>query len=230
MKRENVIFALGLILVFIACASEKSQTNPDMENKSSLYEKFIIIELEELSPGNGWIVETKFPGYSGSGYIRWDGADNFQTPGPGLMFTTIDIKKPGTFRFQWHSKIGHGSNSTESNDTWLRFPDATDFYGKRTRDGNTTFVYPHGSGKKPEPHGAGSDGWFKVYSSGTTDWTWGCYVSDNDAHPIYVDFEKAGEYLMQISGRSKHHLVDRIALYHDSISEANALVLLQGKN
>ena len=227
LKYFRLLLFSTLSFVFIVCSSDDSPTTPAKEEESTGNENLLIIEPEELSLGNGWRIETKFPCYTGESYIRWDGNDNFGNPGVGLTSTSLSISKPEIYRFMWHNKIGHGTNSTESNDTWLRFPNASDFYGKRTRDGKTTYVFPHGSGKSPTPHGTGKDGWFKVYSSGTTDWTWNCYTSDNDAHLIYVEFDEAGEYLLQFSGRSKHHCLDRIALYHSDMSEAEAMVRLR---
>lgn len=62
----------------------------------------------------------------------------------------IQINTVGTYQFVWRSRIATGDNKTEHNDTWLRFPDADDFYGQR--DGS--IVYSKDSGK---------EGWFKVY-------------------------------------------------------------------
>jgi len=102
----------------------------------------------------------------------------------------------------------------------LRFPDADDFFGQK----GSSKVYPKGSGKTPNPAGASSDGWFKVYLGGTTNWTWASSTSDNNAHKIYVKFNSAGTYTMEISGRSKHHLIDRIVL-SKGVSNATNLAL-----
>ncbi|WP_088340990.1 DUF5060 domain-containing protein [Robiginitalea sediminis] len=168
----------------------------------------LIIEAENLPLAAGWQTRTAAEGYTGSGYIEWTGGNFFNAPGNGQINVPIKINTPGTYRFEWRSKVGEGTNSTESNDSWLRFPDADDFYG----DQNGHLVYPIGSGKTPNPNGAGSEGWFKVFLSGTINWTWSTNTSDNDGHKIYVEFDTPGVYTLQVSGRSNHHLIDRMTL------------------
>lgn len=168
----------------------------------------VIVEAESLTIAQGWVSSSSVGGYTGNGYIDWQGADSFNTPGKGTISAKIKINTPGTYLFQWRNKVGEGTNTTERNDSWLRFPDADNFFGKR---GSST-IYPKGSGKSPNPKGASSDGWFKVFLGGTTNWTWASSTSDYDAHKIYVTFDSPGIYTMEVSGRSKHHLIDRIVL------------------
>ena len=66
--------------------------------------------------------------------------------------------------FLWKSSFRQGDNGTEHNDSWLRFPNASDFFGEKASNGS--IVYPNGSGKEPNPEGSSSDGWFKIYRSG----------------------------------------------------------------
>ena len=129
----------------------------------------------------------------------------------------IRINTPGTYRFRWRNRIGAGSNSTEHNDSWLRFNDATDFYAEK----NGNRIYPNGSGQTPNPNGSSSNGWFKVYLSVSTNWTWSTQTSDNDAHQIFVEFDAVGIYTMEMSGRSKDHLIDRITLSNNATDPLN---------
>lgn len=171
----------------------------------------LIIEAEDMDLPADWHIKTDKAGYTGASYITWEGGDKFSTPGVGIITTKIKITKTGTYRFQWRNAVGEGTNTTEFNDSWLKFSDASDFYGQKGNDVNSR-VYPKGSGKTPLPEGAGSNGWFKIYTGGTTDWNWNTNTSDNDAHAIYVDFNSPGEYTMLISGRSEKHAIDRISL------------------
>ncbi len=179
----------------------------------------VIIEAENLNAPTGWNQKTSASGYTGTGYIEWEGGDNFNTPGIGVISASIKINNPGTYLFQWRNKVGQGTVSTDFNDSWLRFPDADDFYGEKTSTGS--IVYPKGSGKTPEAAGAGGDGWLKVYSSGTIDWSWSTNTNDNNTHQIYVTFDNPGVYTMEISGRSDHHLIDRIALSNNAGNATN---------
>ena len=181
----------------------------------------VVIETENLDFPSGWSRKTEADGYTGNGYLEWLGGDNFGSPGNGKITTTIKISTTGTYLFEWRNKVGEGTNTTESNDSWLRFPDADDFYGEKS---NGSRVYPKGSGKSPSPNGAGSDGWFKVYTGGTTNWNFSSNTSDNDAHKIYVKFDSPGTYTLEISGRSNHHLIDRMVLSRN-VQNARSLSL-----
>lgn len=180
----------------------------------------VVLEAESLNIASGWVSKSSINGFSGRGYIDWQGDDSFNVPGKGTITAKIKINTPGTYLFQWRNKVGEGTNTTERNDSWLRFPDADDFFGQR----GSSIVYPKGSGKSPNPNGASSDGWFKVYLGGTTNWTWASSTSDHDSHKIYVTFRNSGIYTMEISGRSKHHLIDRIVLSANGV-DATSLSL-----
>lgn len=180
----------------------------------------IVIEAEEMDIPSTWHTKTEKTGYTGSGYITWEGGDNFSKPDVGTITTKFKITKTGIYSFQWRNAVGEGTNTTEFNDSWLKFPDATDFYGQKGNDVNAR-VYPKGSGKTPLPEGAGSNGWFKIYTGGTTDWNWKSNTSDNDAHAIYVEFATPGEYTMLISGRSELHAIDRIVLSNEGVAATN---------
>ena len=170
-------------------------------------DNIVVIEAEDLDTNGQWSVENDASGFSGSGFLEWGRSNHFNDPGNGTISVSIQINDPGKYRFQWRNSIGEGNSTTDENDSWLRFPDADDFYGER----GSSIVYPNGSGKSPNPNGAGSDGWFKVYSN-TINWNWTANTSDRDPHQIYVEFDSPGVYTMEISARSRHHLIDRIVL------------------
>ncbi|NDV17300.1 PKD domain-containing protein, partial [Muricauda sp. TY007] len=173
----------------------------------------VIIEAENLDINSNWDIETDEAGFTGSGYL-FNNVESLNIPGNGTITAQIKISTPGKYRFQWRNNIGiiappPANPSTEHNDAWLRFPDADDFYGEKSGGG---IVYPYGSGKTPNPEGVGSNGWFKIYAN-TLDWNWNSFVSDNDPHPVFVEFNAPGTYTMEISSRSDGHLIDRIALH-----------------
>jgi hypothetical protein len=178
----------------------------------------VIVEAESVPTAGDWDQGTATDGYTGSSYLEWTGPDLFSKPGEGLLSYQLEISTPGTYRFRWRSRINVGTNNTEHNDAWLRFPDADDFYGQK----NSSIVYPKGSGKSPNPNGAGKDGWFKVYQNTRDKWSWDARTSDHDAHNIYVRFDNPGTYTMEISGRSFGFALDRIVLFTDSVSNNDA--------
>ncbi|MEN1727042.1 MAG: hypothetical protein AAGJ52_01255 [Pseudomonadota bacterium] len=159
---------------------------------------------------------------TGSGFIVWDGNQSLNNPGNGLLVYPIRINTPGEYRFCWRSQVGNGTSPTDHNDSWLKI-DADAFFGRKN---NGSVVCPKGFDPEQndceggEPNGSGREGWFKVYSSGTTDWTFSTRTSDNDAHEIYARFDVPGLYEIQVSARSSFHLLDRFTL-------SNALNCLQ---
>ncbi|WP_020529049.1 hypothetical protein [Flexithrix dorotheae] len=177
----------------------------------------VKVEFENAKFGNGWELKTGNVNTSGRGYMVWNNGDFFPRPGSDLATFKIKISTPGTYQFIWNSAVTIGTNGTEHNDTWLKFPDASDFYAEK----NGTKVYPKGSGKTPNPEGASQDGWFKVYRSGNdVDFKWQARTYDNDPHLIYVMFDEAGTYTMQISARSYGHGIDKFALFLESLDES----------
>jgi len=200
-------------VVLITKILEEESVSPPIDGCDYDYEEIdglVLMEAENLNISSGWDRDTSFPEFTGDAHLNWQGGNNFNTPGNGLVSTSIKINTVGTYRFQWRNRIGKGDNTTEYNDSWLRFPDADDFFAVR---GNST-VYPVGSGKTPNPEGASSNGWFKVYANHLV-WNWDSNTSDNDPHSIYVTFDSPGVYTMEISGRSNDHLIDRIILSND---------------
>jgi uncharacterized protein YjdB len=170
----------------------------------------VVMEAENLTKPSGWETQSSstFSGYTGSGYISWTGAQYFSTPGNGLISTKIFINSPGVYKFQFRSRVGFGTSGSEHNDTWVRFPDAADFFAMI----GSSIKYPKGSGKTPSVNGSGSGGWFKVFMN-SRNWTWSTLTSDNDGHEIFVQFNTSGVYTMEISARSSFHLIDRIVLH-----------------
>ncbi|MDH3699650.1 MAG: Ig-like domain-containing protein, partial [Flavobacteriaceae bacterium] len=184
-----------------------------------------IVAVEaESKTASGWNIETSATPYSGSGYIAWRGPNYFDSPGNGVITYSITINNPGTYRFIWRSKVGiidtsHPNPSSEHNDSWLKI-EGSDFFAQS----GSSIKYPIGSGKTPEVFGSGSDGWFKVFLSGTTNWTWNTLTSDNNGHFIYATFNSPGTYNVKISGRSNGHFIDRFVMYKESLYSINQAI------
>ena len=177
----------------------------------------VVIEMESLTFDTNWILESTQSGFTGTGYLN-NQTDSFGLPGIGTITASVNITNPGLYRFQWHNRIGiidPMNPSTEHNDAWLRFPDASDFFSAEDTAGTQDIKYPKGSGKTPVVNGAGSDGWFKVYTN-NLGWTWATQTSDNELQYVFVQFDNPGIYTMEISSRSAGHLIDRATLHRVS--------------
>lgn len=226
-----VHICLAMLLVITSCSDDDSDDLPLSstcpEGTELLFtenDSFLLIEFENAEFEGDWVLVRDLSNATGQGYMLWKGENSFGTPGNGLAKYNLQINTPGTYRFIWRSAVKEGDNGTEANDSWLRFADADDFYGEK---GNGSIVYPKGTGKTPNPEGASADGWFKVYRSGNDlDFKWQARTSDNDAHDIFVRFDDAGTYTMEISGRSKGHAIDKFLLFNvNEYSQNEALAL-----
>lgn len=219
MKKRYINVLAGC---FLALGGLQAQTFTERNGS-------LNIEAEDLNLNSSWKKQTSLNGYKGSGYINWTGDDQFRSPGSGIISASIKINTPGKYKFQWISKVGIGDNPTEHNDSWLKFPNASAFYAE---DGGDK-IYPKGSGKTPNPEGAGGQGYFKVYINSTTNWTDRSWTSDNDPHAIFVEFNTAGTYTMQIGARSNGHLIDQIRLRREggsgnTLKEGRVAVVADG--
>ncbi len=179
----------------------------------------VIVEIESAPVNYGWKAGNS--SVSGNAITYYTAkADYFNTPNVYTLTYKVQINNPGTYRFQWHCKVGEGTSATDFNDSWLKLPDASDFYAKKS-DGH--IVHPKGVCTNDCPNGSSSGGWFKVYSNGTVNWSWRTSTSDNDPHPIYARFDTAGIYTILISARSKNQFLDRFVLYNPTkYSESQA--------
>ncbi|AWB67965.1 hypothetical protein C2869_16730 [Saccharobesus litoralis] len=194
---------------------------PEKEKAFVEKEGLVVINLTETDYPSQWHVKSDTNAASGQ-YLVWMGADAFNSPGQGVIPIKVKITNPGTYRVEWHNIVGHGTQPTEHNDSWLRI-NADNFYATKPN----SVVCPNGKpvtnqcvGKAP--HGSSKNGWFKVYRSGdVTQWKWAGWTSDNDAHAIHADFDHAGEYLIEIAGRSKHHGIARVILFRTLNNDGN---------
>ncbi|WKB83021.1 hypothetical protein QYR09_08250 [Cellulophaga lytica] len=202
--------------------SEEQNTNCNEVKNYVFVEKdgLISVEFENAVFTENWIQKNDGNNISGKGYMVWEGDQYFGKPGEGLATYSIKINKPGTYKFLWKSAVKKGNSGSEHNDTWLRFADASDFFGEK----EGSIIHPNDTGKTPNPKGSSKDGWFKIYRSGNDlDFKWQANTSDNDSHPVFVKFDKAGTYTMEISARSSGHAIDKFVLFDDSVKQADAI-------
>jgi len=227
MKNFNHFYTKPLLFLLIVLSScGKDSPAPDNSTLCGDVSKAVFqetgdilaIELENTVIPTGWKLENNIAGFTGNSYLLWEGPSSNSNPGNGLLTYKIQITNPGTYAIKIRSRIAEGNNNTESNDAWLRLPDADDFFA--VKGGST--IYPTGSGNTPNPNGAGEEGWFKSYMNQLDTWSWQTKTSDNDAHDIFATFDTAGRYTIELSGRSQGFAIDRIVLYQTSVTQATA--------
>ena len=186
----------------------------------------VVIEAESANIVPDWTTTT-----AGGSVGVIAGSNYFNNQNGGTLVYEISISTPGVSRFNWRNFFS-GSNPTEENDNWLRFPNSGGvwFFGYKgtpaseaaliaeLEGAQNNIVFPVGSGRESAgtiPEGASSNGFLKIYRAGGTSqvYDWQAKTSDNDAHDVYVRFENAGTYTMEVSERSAGHAIDRMALY-----------------
>ncbi len=219
MKLKITLLFFAQLLFFQEISAQC--TGADFEEKNGI----AILEMEAKTAGS-WRIESS-SGASAGKTLAYRGNNSFSAPGSSVVTYSIKINSPGTYRFIWRNKIGviasHNA-ATEHNDSWLKI-NASNFYGQQ----GSSRIYPGGSGKFPVPNGASSGGYFKIYTN-NINWSWSTWTSDNDGHFVYAQFNSAGVYTIQVSGRSNGHFVDRMVLYKEasySLSQAQNLSLSQ---
>ena len=83
----------------------------------------LVVEFESASPTGAWASETDIGGYTGSNYIRWDGANLFNTPGSDPFGFDFEITEPGRYHLRLRNRHDH-PDSTETNDVFIRMDGA----------------------------------------------------------------------------------------------------------
>ncbi|MDO6489953.1 MULTISPECIES: hypothetical protein [unclassified Cellulophaga] len=237
MKLKLLPLALIAVTLFSCSSSDDSENDNNVDDPEKSEEQtascdkvenfvfvekdgLVSVEFENAVFNDLWKLKKDDNNATGKGYMVWDGAQYLNKPGEGLATYSIKINSPGTYRFMWKSAVKKGNSGSEHNDSWLRFADADDFFGEK--EGST--VYPKDTGKTPNPNGSSKDGWFKIYRSGNDlDFKWQASTSDNDSHPVFVTFDKAGVYTMEISARSPGHAIDKFVLFKDTIKQSDAI-------
>lgn len=217
----KALYSLAFIVLTIsACSNLPIEKNNQLTQSKTVFNEengVVIIEAESTVLPRGWQEKTD-KNASSQQYIEWLGDNNFQTPGIAALTYTVNIKTPGHYQILWRNKIAFGNNSKDFNDSWLKVIGSHSFYGKK--QDKEHIVCPFGLNSQynhcqgSAPNGSSADGWFKVYRTGEVinNWSWSTNTSDDDKHNIWVEFIKPGSYQLQLSARSKHHAIDKIAL------------------
>ncbi|WP_020569668.1 DUF5060 domain-containing protein [Neolewinella persica] len=184
----------------------------------------VVIEPENVAALNGWEISNAISGATGPGYIHWTGSQFFNQTGNGVLRYYVNISTVGTYRFEWRVAVGFGTNGTEHNDSWLKIG-AGNFYGEKT---NSRVKPKPACNNDPDyncPAGSSLNGFFKIYGGGVNQFQWAARTSDNDAHNVFATFDAPGVYEIEVNARSSYHSIDRLVMYHSSVTGNTARAL-----
>eukprot|EP00903_Cladosiphon_okamuranus_P018657 g17172.t1 len=163
----------------------------------------VIIEAEDIPLVGDWSVKSDSAA-SGGQYIVWEGLEpeaNNQDP-DDIITVIVRVPSAGMYQVKWKMRQPHGVASDRANDSWLYFPTPpADRFGPLTNS--------RSYGDFIKVYGRAMDGVFEYSGTGEED--------DNSKSRVGVEFAAAGEYEMQIAGRSHGHEIDQIVLFDDSL-------------
>ena len=171
----------------------------------------VVIEAESQDSGLRFDFGDTITGFKGTGYLRGN-INSFNTGGLGTITYPFRINQSGNYQFAYRSRIGAGTSNTDNNDTFFRLVDSA---------GNPVAPVPN-------QNVVTSGSWYKVYMNTTSGWSHQASNKDNDPHSLSWVLESGKEYAIEMSVRSRDHLVDRVILWNQSLhSLANQVT---GKN
>ena len=196
--------------------AEKPKEKPPKNDDKPFVAEVIEQDVSVATLTGDWKKKTDIAGFTGDGYIVWEGEALFwkgeeNIGKTGLLSFKINIEKPGTYKMQLRTYIAKKDPkkpNTEHNDTWVRVPDADNFFAQKQE----SIVYPKGSGKTPNPAGENGNGFFKSYMNLNDKWTYTSGTFDHNFHEIFATFNKAGKYTIEIAPRSNFHAIDGFKL------------------
>ncbi|TWT40656.1 DUF5060 domain-containing protein [Botrimarina hoheduenensis] len=81
----------------------------------------VLFELESQPAAGGWELQSSVPGFTGSGYYRWEGPNLFGNPGAqGVTQYRFNVTNPGTYQMRFHNHRNGGIPFDQENDVWTR--------------------------------------------------------------------------------------------------------------
>ena len=84
----------------------------------------VVAEIESIGLSGSWVQETNFAGYTGSGYYRWAGGNQYNNPGQGVLTVILNIVEEGDYQMRirnYHDE----PDATLENDCWTRMDGGT---------------------------------------------------------------------------------------------------------
>ncbi len=79
----------------------------------------LVVEFESLPVAGSWALESEIGGFTGEGYLRWDGPDLFDTPGQDPFAIDFLVAEDGLYDLRLRNHHDD-PDSTQANDVWIR--------------------------------------------------------------------------------------------------------------
>ena len=149
----------------------------------------VVMEVESTPKVSSWVEETKWGGFTGQSYYRWNGPDYFGQPGNAPLSYEFEITNAGNYQFRLHNRHNHPLKDQE-NDCWVRVD-----------GGPWRKVYSNKG------------------SSTINVWNWESKFDLSPAPHVDANYTlSAGVHILEISARSKNFMIDRMHLFNSSVT------------
>ena len=191
-----------LLLMFVFLATQISAQLTDGDCNIQNENDMLVFEAERFELKGDWKLGTS-PDASGSKYIYFSGPNSYTAPKEANNISyTFPITEPGTYVFRWTMRQPEGERGTDlGNDAWFYFSDDI----ARGNEGEVLDQFYKFVGR--------SDDTFTL--NGTAE-------VHHKAAGVSVVFPAAGNYTLNLSGRSHEFELDRIVMYRSkSLEQAN---------
>ena len=131
MKRPTILL-IGISTLTSIATQAIANSDPYLEQNGRL-----VVELEAESPEGDWSIQNTIYGHTGAGYLVWNGSNNYAKPeasrGDPIQYH-FRVSTPGNYELRWRSRNTIGSEATEHNDSWVRFPTGKNVDGEHFLD------------------------------------------------------------------------------------------------
>ncbi len=188
LQRFALFFAC-LLFLDITTGSVLAQEGAFVESNG-----LIVIQAESADLVDDWVIESSDTGYTGPGYIRWDGPNYYGDQSHGVLAYRVLINDPGAYNVRFRISHLGAPAGDQWNDVWARMNDGEwvkVLHPAPRKDEGFTFHSP------TEP------------SSG---------VFDQMRYEL-----ESGINTLYIAGRSSNIRMDRIHFYKDGVPDAQGL-------
>ena len=169
-------------------------STPAIAQDGGVYQEeggIVVVEIESTPPGPGWAEETISTGFTFESYYRWNGGNNFNSPGSGVTGYRVNLSQGTKWFLSLHNRHDD-PDDTEENDVWVR------------ADGGTWFKCFSNSAGGGHP-GA---------------WNWDSRFDVGNQPPASWNLS-AGEHLIEFSGRSHNFKMDRFHIHIQGHPDSN---------
>ncbi|VGO16669.1 hypothetical protein PDESU_05260 [Pontiella desulfatans] len=219
----------GIALTIHFSVTDSGGTTPVAEGVYLEEGGLVIMEMENTeSPLDLWEEKTALSGYSGTGYLKFDGNTYESGPATSPLEYQFKINQGGLYYLHLHcAKETHDGRTDVANDCYVRVEGDYDA-GPAPWDSHGDNASLSLLQSDTKYFGGAADAWKwengKDSSGGNGNLDPG---GDSNKRVAVYDFKAGETYTLVVSGRSRYFRINRIMFRHELVDEATAESLSQ---